>query len=362
MIPALFAVVACPKAPPGPEAPPATPPPAAPGVAGAAADPLVPPLKETDVVAMVKGQPILAKEIMDKIKGQETKALADHAKKIYEIRETAIRSLVLDQLLTEAAKKEGVDGIEAYLRKQVEARKKPADEKRLKELYDRLVPGGNPPFEQVKPQVAQALEQQEARETLESIMDEVLAANQVKWMLKEPALPRMDVSVDDDPVLGNPGAKVTIIAFSDFECPYCSQAAQAMHDLVKKYDGKVRVAFRDFPLSFHKSARRAAMAGGCAHAQGKFWPFHDQMFKNQQALEEKALKTYARVAGLDGEKFDKCLADGTYDKEVDKDMADGQAAGVEGTPTFFINGRPHTGGLSVEELSKAVDAALAEAG
>ncbi|MEW5854055.1 MAG: thioredoxin domain-containing protein [Myxococcota bacterium] len=336
-------------------------PPAAPSAPASGA---VPVLKDTDVVATVGGQPVLAKEILEKTRAQETKAEADYITKIHNIREGTLREHVLDRLLTEEAKKAGLADSEAYVRAEAEKRRKPLDDARLKALYDKVVPVGGPPFEEVKPQVAQALAQQDMQEAVASIMDEVMQKHQVKWLLPAPKLPKMNVSADDDPVLGNKDAKVTIIEFSDFECPYCARVVETAHAVVKKYDGKVRLVFRDFPLSFHPNAKKAAVAGNCAHEQGKFWPFHDQMFKNQNALDEKALKTYARVAGLDGNAFDKCLTENAakYEEEIQKDLKDGQVAGVEGTPTFFVNGRPVSGAATMEELSNAVEAALAEAG
>jgi protein-disulfide isomerase len=310
-------------------------------------------------VATVKGEPVLGKEILDKLRAQEAKAEAEYLGKVMEIRERALKGLVMDRILTAEAKKAGMATLEDYVRAEATKNKKPVDEARLRALYARLVPNGNPPFEEVRMELGQAAAQEDGQQAVATLVERVIKENDVKWLLPAPQFPKVDVSVDDDPMLGDKDAKVTIIEFSDFECPYCSQAATAVHEVADKYKGKVRVVYRDFPLSFHKGAKGAAMAAGCAQEQGKFWPFHDLLFKNQATLEDKALKTFARVAGLDGARFDECLTSEKFKDEVEKDMKDGEAVGVEGTPTFFINGRPFGGAPTVEGLSAAVEAALA---
>lgn len=319
-----------------------------------------PVLGENDTVAMVRGQPVLAKELLGKLKTAEIKATAEYLGKVQQAREEALRRLVMERLLEEEAKKQGVATVDEFVKKEVEKAKKPMDDARLKEVYTKLVQPGGPAFEDVKGQVAQMVQQQDMQEVVGALMNRIETEAKVEWKLPVPKLPKLDVSVDDDPILGNKDAKVTIVEFSDFECPFCSHAADAVHEVEKKYAGKVRVVFRDFPLSFHANAKAAAIAANCAKEQDKFWPFHDQLFKNQKALEPTAFKTYARVAGLDGEKFDTCLASNPYAAEVEKDVKDGEALGVEGTPTFFVNGRPVTAGGSVEGLSAAVEAALAD--
>ncbi len=323
----------------------------------------IPEIGPDTVVATVRGQPVLGKEILDKTRAKEIKAEADYLGAVQTARENILRSMVMDRLFTEEAKKAGVPNVEDYIRAEVEKGRKPADEARLRALHARLVPPGGPSFEEVRMELAQAAMKEDQQAAVGALIERVMKEYDVKWLLPAPVLPKVNVTADDDPFLGDASAKVTIIEFSDFECPYCSRAAEAVHQVADKYKGKVKVVFRDFPLGFHKAAKGAALAAQCANEQGKFWQFHDQVFKNQGTpggLEEKALKTYARVAGMDGQKFDGCLASEKFKAEVEKDMADGEAAGVEGTPSFFINGRPHTGAPTVEGLSAAVDAALAE--
>jgi protein-disulfide isomerase len=148
------------------------------------------------------------------------------------------------------------------------------------------------------------------------------------------------VSIDDDYIRGDINARLTFIEFSDFECPFCERFAREALPLIEKdyiRTGKVRMVYRDFPLAnFHKDAQKAAEAAQCAGEQGKYWEMHDMIFNNQKAMRVKDLKKHARVLGLAADRFDKCVDSGQYAEEVKKDLMDGQAAGVEGTPTFFL--------------------------
>ena len=163
------------------------------------------------------------------------------------------------------------------------------------------------------------------------------------------------------PSFGPKDAKVTIVEFSDFQCPYCSRAATAVHELKQKYGDKVHFVFRQFPLSFHANANISAQASLAAHAQGKFWELHDKMFANQQKLDRPALEGYAKEIGLDVAKFKKALDDKTYAPVVDAETKLGEEVAVEGTPTMFLNGARVGNPTDVAEISKEIDAALKSA-
>ncbi|MBI3259229.1 MAG: DsbA family protein [Ignavibacteriae bacterium] len=160
---------------------------------------------------------------------------------------------------------------------------------------------------------------------------------------------RVQVSVDDDPVLGNANAQVTVIEFSDFQCPFCKRFYDDTEGQLKANyidTGKVKFVYRDFPLSFHQNAEIAAEAADCALEQGKFWEYHDILFTKGSGdgtgLDSQSLKQYAADLKLDTTKFNQCLDSGKYKNEVQKDTTDGSNAGVSGTPTFFI-GSPQKG-------------------
>lgn len=180
----------------------------------------------------------------------------------------------------------------------------------------------------------------------------------------QPSVPstggRLDVSVDDDPSIGPEDAPVTIVEFSDYQCPFCARAEPTIEQVLKEYEGKVRLVYRDFPLSFHQNAQKAAEATECADEQGKFWEYHDKLFENQDALDVNNLKQYAKDLGLDSSKFDNCLDSGKYTEEVQKDLADGQSLGVSGTPAFFINGRLVSGAQPFSAFKQVIDGELAK--
>ena len=161
------------------------------------------------------------------------------------------------------------------------------------------------------------------------------------------------------PAKGPADAPVTLVEFSDFECPFCAKAALTVNQLADTYKGKLRVVFKHYPLSFHKNAHLAAQAAMAAHEQGKFWEYHDKLFANMRALQRPDLERYAGELGLDLNRFKQALDMGIYKEIVDKDMSVGDRFGVSGTPSFFVNNK-RVESPSLEELKKAVDAALAE--
>ncbi len=159
---------------------------------------------------------------------------------------------------------------------------------------------------------------------------------------------------------GPQDAKATLVEFSDFQCPYCSRAANASNELKKKYGDKVRIIFRQFPLSFHKEAHLAGQASLAAKAEGKFWEYHDLLFANQKALKRPDLEKYAKQLGLNMAKFKKALDDGTYKAAVDADLAVGKSVAVQGTPTMFLNGKRVSNPGDASAIGKEIDAILAK--
>ncbi len=173
-------------------------------------------------------------------------------------------------------------------------------------------------------------------------------------------------SVDDDPVLGNADAPVTIIEFSDFQCPYCSRHFnQTYPQIVKNFvdTGKVKIVFRDFPLSFHQNAMVAATAANCANEQNKYWEMHDKLFVAQDEWANSSnpkdnFTNYAKQLGLNENEFSTCTASDKYASEIQKDLTDGQAAGVSGTPAFFVNNQFLEGAMPYASFETAINQEL----
>ncbi|MEM4246852.1 MAG: DsbA family protein [Candidatus Woesearchaeota archaeon] len=164
----------------------------------------------------------------------------------------------------------------------------------------------------------------------------------------------------EDPSIGPKDAKVEMIIYSDFQCPFCSRVVPTIKKIEEEYGDKIRIVFRNFPLSFHANAQKAAEAGECANAQGNFWEMHDMMFAHQNALRIEDLKSYAGQLGLDQKKFDACLDNGEMKAEVERDFQDGTNSGIQGTPGFIINGERVAGALPFENFKEIIDKKLAE--
>jgi len=156
---------------------------------------------------------------------------------------------------------------------------------------------------------------------------------------------------DDDHITGPDTAAITLVAYCDFECPYCGRAYPIIKRLQARLPDRLRFVFRHFPLIHkHPLAQQAAEAAEAADAQGEFWGMHDLLFEHQDALEERDLYAYAGVLGLDTGRFERALSSRLHAKRVDRDVMSGRRSGVSGTPTFFINGLRHTDEETLERV------------
>ncbi len=175
---------------------------------------------------------------------------------------------------------------------------------------------------------------------------------------------RYRVSIAGNPTRGPADAPVTIIEFSDFQCPFCKRFHdETLPALLQKYEGKIRFAYRDFPISaIHANAQGAAEAAQCASDQQKFWEYHDLLFQNQDHLQRADFLAYAQQLNLDVKTFQDCYDSAKYAVDVQEDVKAGQALGIGGTPAFFINGRPLVGAQPLSAFSAIIDAELAAAG
>jgi protein-disulfide isomerase len=267
--------------------------------------------------------------------------------------------MIADELMKREAKARGktTDQLE---KEEIEAKITAPGDAEVQKLYDEnkeQLQGQS--LEQVKPRIVEFLKEQQEAKRRTAFIDELKAKHKATVALKAPVV---DVATAGRPEKGG-GAKapVTIITFSDYQCPFCKRGEAVVDQVVKAYGDKIRVVFRDYPLPMHPQARLAAEAASCAHAQGKFWEYHDTLFANQSALGEDKLKEYADKVGLDRAKFDTCLAEKPFSAAIDKDMLDGAKAGVSGTPAFFVNGRMLSGAQPFEKFKEVIDAELAAA-
>jgi protein-disulfide isomerase len=169
------------------------------------------------------------------------------------------------------------------------------------------------------------------------------------------------VKAGASPAKGPADAPITIVEFSDFQCPYCSRVGPTLNQVLEEYPEQVRVVYKHLPLSFHKQALPAAKASAAAARPGKFWEMHDLLFQNQRNLSEVALRGYAKQLGLDMEQFEKDIASPEVAKEVEADVLLARSLGVTGTPGFFVNGRFLSGAQPYTAFKAKIDAELKEA-
>ncbi len=274
---------------------------------------------------------------------------------VYDQKKQALEQMLVRRLVEQKAKAENTTPEEIFKREVTDKLKKPTDDE-MKKFYDEQAKRQPlPPFDQIKDQIAQYMERPQLATAQQAFVEKLKKELNVEIALRPP---RFDVAAEG-PSRGPAAAPVTIVEFSDFECPFCGRAEETVKRVMKEYDGKVRLVYRDFPLPMHPQAQKAAEAAQCAGDQGKYWEMHEKLFSNQQALEPTALKGYAKDLKLDPAKFDKCLDSGEKVKVVDANRRAGEKLGVTGTPAFFVNGYQLTGAQPFEEFKSLIDQELA---
>ena len=313
-------------------------------------------------VAKIGGEVITEADLDAKVKSRLSKLEAEHAEKVHELKSQTLNELVDERLLASKAKSAGITP-EKLVEREVTAKIAEPTEAEVKQLYDRTKASGRdlPPIEQVKPDILRFLKERGAGESRKNYVDKLRADAKVEMLLPPLLLPRVEVAALG-PSRGDPKAPITIVEFSDFECPYCVRAEEAVQQVLAAYPGKIRLVYRDYPLPFHARAQKASEAALCAGDQGKYWEMHAKLFANQKALELAQLKQHAKDLGLQTASFDKCLDSGEKAKIVDASKKAGEEAGVNGTPAFFINGRPLSGAQPFEKFKEIIDHELRSSG
>jgi protein-disulfide isomerase len=310
-------------------------------------------------VARVAGKVVTDGDLTAEVKAQVAAAEAKFAEEVWGIKRRALDALVEQRLLDAKAKKEGVTA-DALVAREITSKVPEPDEAQLKSVYDQTKASGRqlPPFPEVRAEIAQYLKGQQTQQVRLAYVAQLKAESKVEILLP-PYLPnRADVKAEG-PSKGSPDAPVTIVEFSDYECSYCGGAEATVKRVLEAYPGKVRLVYRDLPLSIHPNAPKAAEAAHCAGEQQRYWDMHDLLFANQQALKVDDLKAHARKLGLDAAKFDSCLDSGRMAGKVDADRKAGEALGLNGTPTFFVDGRPYVGSKPFETFQEVIDYTLA---
>ncbi len=271
---------------------------------------------------------------------------------IYDAKKMALDDYIGKTLEEKAAKAKGVT-VDALIKTEIEdkiAPVTPADVDTFYAQNQRMF--GGQAKEAVTKQIEDQIRAQRIAQKRNDFRASLRASTPVKINLE---VPRIAISIDDQPIQGSKDAPVMIVHFSDYQCPFCSRVVPTLDKIRKDYGDKVAVVYRDFPLSFHQYAEKASEAADCAGKQGKFWEYHDKNFANQGQLSVPDLKKRAEEMGLDMAKFNQCLDSGETKPEIDRDMKDGAAYGVQGTPATFVNGRFLSGAQPYENFKKVID-------
>jgi len=314
------------------------------------------PSTEEGVAGKIGDIKVTNAEIMDGIEAD----LFEAERKVFEIKFNRFKSIILQKLMDKDPRKKGLSNDE-YLDKYI-ASKITISEKQV----DQFITEQNMPSEHINPEVREKIKNflgmEKKKVAVDSWLAEQTQKNSVEVYIPKPRRPTFAVEAGDAPFMGDKNAKVTIVEFSDFQCPYCAKGADILKQIKKKYGSKVKVVFKNFPLPFHTHAEKAAAASLCANEQGTdyFWKLHDEMFAHQDSLDAEGLKKAASKIGLKADRFTKCLDENKYVTQVRAQMDEGRSFKVKSTPTFFVNGQLINGAQPLDVFSEIIDEQLAQ--
>ncbi len=284
---------------------------------------------------------------------------------MYKIREQKAHELAEKAILEKEASSQKIS-VEELLSREVTSKIRPVSDEELKNIYEMYKAQIQQPYEQIKEAIRKDIMMNQEQQLRQGFVHGLFEKYNFELVLKEPVAPRVKIDEENDPSIGPKNAKVVIVEFSDYECPYCRRMQDDVKKIRNEYSDKVRWVFKDFPLDFHQQAMPAHIASNCAEDQDKYFEFHDRVFAAPPGANGKPdmsteflLKT-ARELGLNVDKFSTCIADkdGKYRKEVEADIAYGSSLGVRGTPSIFINGRFINGMVPYETLKQEIEKEL----
>jgi len=275
---------------------------------------------------------------------------------LYDARRGALNTIVGNLLLDAEAKSRGTDRATLEQR-EITSKVAAPSETEIASWYQAnqaRVQGAA--LDQVRAPIRNLLIEQRMDAAREAFLDSLMKKTPVHITLEPP---REKVEAAGRPSQGPSSAKVEVIEFSDFQCPYCLRAYPVAKQIVQVYGNKIHFVYRHFPLPNHPNARPAAEAASCAAEQGKFWEYHDRLFEHQDQLSDTDLKAHAAALGLNAGQFVSCVNTRKFQKDVDADIAAGNDIGVTGTPAFFVNGRPIDGAQPFDVFKQVIDEELA---
>ncbi len=312
-------------------------------------------LAPSTVVATLGSESVTAAQLDEQLKGQLQQLQDNYQKQKFQMRKQGLDQMLMERLVKAEAAKKGIPQ-EQYLKSEVDDKIPPPSDEKIQEIFNQnagqLPPGSK--LDAYRAQIVNYVTRSQRQERVKALFEQLRKDNKVAIKLSES---RKQVEAKG-PARGPQNAPVTVVEFSDFQCPFCGKAHDTVEQVMQAYAGKVRLVFRQFPLEMHQHAKKAAEASLCANEQGKFWEYHDVLFKNQQTLDAPQLKDHANEIGLEQSKFASCLDSGKFSKAVQDDMSAGQQVGVSGTPAFFINGVMLSGAMPFDEFKRVIDQEL----
>jgi len=311
-----------------------------------------------DTAARFGDRTITVKELDDKWKADDPSGHSTATQQLYEGRRNALEAIVAESLVAAAAKGKGLSP-DAYVEAELTRRVKPVTDSEVVAFFQANAGQmQGRPLEVMAPAINRYLEEQRRLEARQALIAELRKGGAPVMVMLD--APRHDVTIAaTDPSIGSASAPVTIVEFSDFQCPYCRSVAPTLKQVRDTYGDKVRIVWKDYPLTqIHPEAFKAGEAAHCAGEQSKFWEYHDRLFANQTALQPTDLKKYAVDLGLDATTFNACVDSSKYGDRVREGVAQGSRLGVNSTPTVYINGRLLSGAQPYETFVLVIDEEL----
>ncbi len=319
------------------------------------------PASGQDVAARIGDRAITVKELDEHWRQNDPAGSAQAIQAFYDGRRAALDDIIATTVIEQAAKAKGMTAA-AFTDAELARRAMPVSDTEIAIFYgeNRGQMQGRS-LEEMSGAIRNYLQNQRRQAAREALIAELRKAGPAVRVMIE--VPRQQVVLaPEDPALGPATAPITLIEFSDFQCPFCQRVAPTLKQIKAQYGDKVRIVWKDFPLTqIHPQAFVAAQAGNCAREQGKFWEYHDVLFANQGALQPEFLKKYATDAGMDAAKFATCLDSGQFEARVTTALQAGGRLGIGSTPTVFINGRMVQGAQPLEVFTAVIDEELQRA-
>lgn len=312
-------------------------------------------------MATWEGGTITAAELDEEVRSELVKLETEYLTGGYQARSRALEGLAVEKMLAAAAEAKGVP-VEELLRVEVEEKITAPTLDEMHELYPAMARRmGEVPFETAQPYLEQELIYRKQVERYGVYIDELKTSVGFKIELPYPDLPRVDIAFSDsDPFRGDVDAPVTIVQFAEYACHYCGVVEPTLDELMKRYEGKIKIVFKDYPLREQGPSIPAAISAHCAGEQGKYWEMNHLMLTNQGALNDSSYRGWAGELDLDTEAFGACLSSGKFEPVVQASAELGRSLGVNSTPTFFVNGLLLSGAQPVEQFAMIIDKELAK--